>query len=77
MIFMTLLIALVATLLIGVILIQNPKGGGIDSNFGGSQSNQILGAAKSSAIIEKATWYLGGAVFILCILATYLTGGVI
>lgn len=77
MVFMIILIALVASLLIGVILIQNPKGGGVDSNLGGTQTNQILGAANSSIIIEKATWYLGGAVFILCILATYLTGSVI
>lgn len=75
MVFMTIIIALVAALLIGVILIQNPKGGGVDSTFGGSQANQILGAAKSTDFVEKATWYLAAALFILCILATYMVGG--
>jgi len=46
MTFMTILIALVSVLLMGAVLIQNPKGGGVDSTFGGSQANQMFGAAK-------------------------------
>jgi len=41
-----------------VVLIQNPKGGGIDSTFGGSQANQMLGASRSTDMIEKITWGL-------------------
>ena len=55
---LTILTALVCLLLMGAVLIQNPKGGGIDSTFGGSSANQVFGAAKSTDFIEKVTWYL-------------------
>jgi preprotein translocase subunit SecG len=42
----------------GVVLIQNPKGGGVDSTFGGQSANQMFGAAKSTDFVEKLTWYL-------------------
>ena len=69
---MVVLIALVCVLLMIAILIQNPKGGGVDSTFGGSASNQMFGAAKSADFIEKATWYLAAALFILCIVTTLM-----
>ena len=70
--FMVVLIALVSLLLIVVILIQNPKGGGIDATFGGQGANQMFGAAKSTDFIEKVTWYLAAALFILCIITTIM-----
>ena len=65
----TVLTALVCIMLMGVILVQNPKGGGVDATFGGQASNQIFGAAKSTDFIEKLTWGLAAALFILCIIA--------
>jgi preprotein translocase subunit SecG len=72
---MTVFIALVGVLLMGAVLIQNPKGGGVDSTFGGSQANQMFGAAKSTDFIEKATWYLAAALFVLCIITALMVGG--
>lgn len=71
--FLTIVIALVCVLLMLVVLIQNPKGGGIDSTFGGG-ANQMFGAAKSTDIVEKWTWYLAAALFILCIVTTIFVG---
>lgn len=72
---LTVLIALVCLLLMGVVLIQNPKGGGLDSTFGGSKSaSQMLGAAKTSDFITKLTWGLAIALFALCILTSLLVG---
>lgn len=71
----TVLIALVCVLLMGVVLIQNPKGGGVDATFGGSATNQIMGASKSTDFIEKLTWYLAAALFILCIIAALIADG--
>lgn len=71
---LTVLIALVCVLLMLAVLIQNPKGGGVDATFGGSQANQMFGAAKSADFIEKLTWYLAIALFVLCILTTLLVG---
>ncbi len=63
-----------------VILIQNPKGGGVDSTFGGSGANQMLGAAKSTDFIEKLTWGLAASLFLLCIITAIMvnmnSGGV-
>ncbi len=69
---LTVLIALVSVLLMAVILIQNPKGGGVDSTFGGNATNQMFGAAKSTDFVEKATWGLGAALFLLCIITAIM-----
>lgn len=74
MVALTVLIAIVAFLLIASVLIQNPKGGGVDSTFGG-QANQMFGVAKSADMIEKITWGLAAALIILCILTTFMLGG--
>lgn len=58
-----------------VVLIQNPKGGGVDSNFGGSAANQMFGAAKSGDFVEKVTWGLAGTLFLLCIITAILVSG--
>ena len=71
---MTVLIALVCVLLMLVVLIQNPKGGGVDSTFGGQSANQMFGAAKSTDFIEKLTWYLAATLFALCIITTLMVG---
>ena len=71
---LTILIAVICVLLMAVVLIQNPKGGGVDSTFGGQSANQMFGAAKSADFIEKLTWYLAAALFVLCILTTLVVG---
>ena len=71
----TVLTSLVCVMLMGVVLIQNPKGGGVDATFGGQASNQIFGEAKSTDFIEKLTWGLAIALFVLCIIAAIIAGG--
>jgi len=72
---LTILTAIVCLLLMGAVLIQNPKGGGIDSTFGGSQANQMFGASKQTDFIEKVTWYLALALLILCIVTSLMVAG--
>ena len=67
----TILIAIVCVILTLVVLIQNPKGGGVDSTFGGQSANQMFGAAKSTDFVEKLTWGLAIILFALCIIATF------
>lgn len=71
---MSILIAIVAFLLIAAVLIQNPKGGGVDATFG-AQANQMFGVAKSADLIEKITWGLAATLIILCVLTTFMLGG--
>ena len=72
---LTIITGIVCLLLMLVVLIQNPKGGGIDSTFGGAQANQMLGASRSTDVIEKITWGLAAALFILCILTALAVSG--
>ena len=51
------LITIVCFLLIVVIMVQNPKGGGLSSTFGNSQ--QIGGVQKTTDFLDKSTWTLG------------------
>ena len=57
------LIIFVSVLLIIVVLVQNSKGGGLSSQFGGNSSNQFMGVQKTNDLLEKATWTL--AIFVV------------
>lgn len=57
------LILVLAVFLILVVLAQNPKGGGLSSQFGGSGASQLMGVKKTGDFLEKATW--GAAIAIL------------
>jgi preprotein translocase subunit SecG len=53
------LAVLVAIILIAVVLIQNPKGSGLASNF--ATGNQFFGVKKTTDIVEKLTWITAAA----------------
>ncbi len=71
---LSVIITIICVLLMVAVLIQNPKGGGIDSTFGGNQANQLFGASRSTDFIEKATWILVAALFALCIIMAIAVG---
>ena len=52
----SILTIIVCVLLVLVILVQNSKGGGIQSQFGAA--TQIMGVKRGTEFIEKATWGL-------------------
>jgi preprotein translocase subunit SecG len=60
---LTLLIIIVSILLIFVVLVQNPKGGGLSSNFGAP--SQLGGVQRANDVIEKATWILASAIAVI------------
>jgi preprotein translocase subunit SecG len=66
-IFLTLII-FVSFLLVLVIMVQNPKGGGLSSSFGGD-SQQICGVKKTSDFLDKSTWVLASLLLILILLS--------
>ena len=53
------------------VLIQNSKGGGLASNFAGS--NQIMGVRKTADFLEKATWILAGSIMLFCLIVAFMT----
>ena len=64
---------LAALLLIGAVLIQRSKGGGLSSSFAGS--NQIMGVRRTNSFIEKVTWTLAGLICLFSILSALLFTG--
>lgn len=61
---------LIAIALIFIVVIQNSKGGGLSSSFGGtSGATQMFGARRSNEAIEKITWYLAGGLAIIAFVA--------
>jgi len=62
------LIFIVCLFLVLIVLVQNSKGGGLASSF--SSNNQIMGVRRTSDFLEKATWYLAGALLVFCIMAS-------
>ncbi|NNE55133.1 MAG: preprotein translocase subunit SecG [Pyrinomonadaceae bacterium] len=64
-IFILVLAVLVCVLLSLIILVQNPKGGGLATGFTGG--SQVGGVQKTTDFLEKSTWYLVVALFVLCL----------
>lgn len=65
---LSIIIVLASVLLVAVVFIQNPKGGGLSSDFGAAQ--QIGGVQKTNDFIDKTTWGLAGLIAVLSIVLT-------
>ena len=50
------LILLVCFLLALVVLAQNPKGGGLSSQFGAGSAANLVGVKRTGDLLEKLTW---------------------
>ncbi len=61
------ILVIIASVILGmIVLIQNPKGGGLSSSFGGF-GNQIMGVKQTTDVLEKGTWIFAAIVGILCV----------
>lgn len=63
------LVVIVAILLIGIVLIQKSKGGGLSSQFGAG--NQVLGVRGTNTFLEKTTWTLAALILVLSVASAY------
>jgi preprotein translocase subunit SecG len=69
------LIVLASVALGAIVLIQNPKGGGLAGNVGGL-SNNIMGVKQTNDVLEKGTWIFAGAIAVLALTSSlFLKGG--
>ena len=64
------LIVIAALLMIGIVLIQESKGGGLSSQF--SNGNALAGVRKTTDFIEKTTWGLAVAMVIISVACAYV-----
>jgi len=60
------LIILFSVVLGLIVLIQNPKGGGLSGSLSGLGS-QLMGVKQSTDILEKGTWFFAAIVGLLCL----------
>ena len=71
------LITIVSFLLIIVIMVQNPKGGGLSSSFGANTN--MGGVQKTTDFLDKSTWTLATLLIVLILMSSLsfptLTGG--
>ena len=63
------LIILCAVILGFLVLVQNPKGGGLQGNVAGF-GNQFMGVKQTTDILEKGTWIFASVIAVLCLAST-------
>ncbi len=70
-----LILVVVACVALGfMVLIQNPKGGGLNANVGGL-SNNFMGVKQTTDVLEKGTWIFASVIAILAITSTLFLSG--
>src|ERR687890_691159 len=70
-----LVLILIAAILLGfIILVQNPKGGGLSGNIAGF-SNQFMGVKQTTDVLEKGTWIFAALIGVLCIFSSVFLKG--
>jgi preprotein translocase subunit SecG len=63
------IIIIIASVILGfIVLVQNPKGGGLTGSLGGF-SNQLMGVKQTTDVLEKGTWIFAAIVGLLCLLS--------
>lgn len=66
----SILIIIACILLVLAVLVQNPKGGGVNSAL--SNSTQMMGVRKTADFLEKSTWVLISVIVVLSLLVSTL-----
>jgi preprotein translocase subunit SecG len=63
------ILVILASLILGlIVLVQNPKGGGLAGSLGGF-SNQLMGVKQTTDVLEKGTWIFAAIVGMLCMMS--------
>ncbi len=63
------ILVIIASVILGlIVLVQNPKGGGLSGSLGGF-SNQLMGVKQTTDVLEKGTWVFAAIVGVLCIIS--------
>jgi preprotein translocase subunit SecG len=69
------ILVVIASFILGlIVLIQNPKGGGLAGTFGGL-SNQFMGVKQTTDVLEKGTWIFSAVIGLLCLFSVFFISG--
>jgi preprotein translocase subunit SecG len=64
------ILVILASVILGlIVLVQNPKGGGLAGNIAGF-SNQFMGVKQTTDVLEKGTWIFAAVIGVLCLVST-------
>src|SRR5437868_11532533 len=75
MILFVILIVLACVILGFIVLVQNPKGGGLSGSIAGF-SNQFMGVKQTTDVLEKGTWIFAIIIALLCVFsAAFISKG--
>ncbi len=70
-----LILIILASVILGlIVLIQNPKGGGLAGNIAGF-SSQFMGVKQTTDVLEKGTWLFAAIIGVLCLVSTLFISG--
>src|SRR5437764_6715599 len=64
------LVLLACVILSLIVLVQNPKGGGLAGNIAGF-STQFMGVKQTTDVLEKGTWIFAALIAILCLFSGF------
>ena len=64
-------ILLIAVILILIVKVQNPKGWGLSSSFGGGGAQSMGGVQNTNNFLDRTTWTLAIAMFALILLSNF------
>ena len=65
------ILIIIAAVILGlIVLIQNPKGGGLAGNIAGF-STQFMGVKQTTDVLEKGTWVFATIIGVLCLFSTF------
>ncbi len=73
-IFFLILIVLACVILGFIILVQNPKGGGLSGSIAGF-NNQFMGVKQTNDVLEKGTWIFSILIALLAVFSTFFMTG--
>ena len=74
MVYLFLVLLVLACVILGfIILVQNPKGGGLQGNVG-AFGNQMMGVKQTTDVLEKGTWVFAGFIAIICLASSLFFG---
>ena len=69
------ILVILASIILGlIVLVQNPKGGGLAGNIAGF-SNQFMGVKQTTDVLEKGTWIFAGLIGVLCLVSSVFISG--
>lgn len=69
------ILILLASVILGlIVLVQNPKGGGLAGNLAGF-STQFMGVKQTTDVLEKGTWIFAGVIGALCLVSSFFISG--